>query len=64
MTPGPPDASPLAGAVTRDERRSAREERYRRLRPGTVRALGHPVGQSQPAQRTFLLQRAQPALTG
>jgi erythrin-vacuolar iron transport family protein len=64
MTPGPPEASPLAAAVTRDERRSAREEPYRRLRSGAVRALGHPEDQSQPAQRTFLLQRAQPALSG
>jgi erythrin-vacuolar iron transport family protein len=29
-----------------------------------VRAPGHPEHQSQPAERTFLLQRAQPALSG
>jgi VIT1/CCC1 family predicted Fe2+/Mn2+ transporter len=64
MNPGQPAPSRLAADATQDERRSAREEPHRRLRPGAVRALGHPEGQSQPAQRTFLLQRAQPALSG
>lgn len=64
MSPGKPDSSRLAPAATQDERSSAREERHRRLRPATVRALGHPEHQSQPAERTFLLQRAQPALSG
>jgi hypothetical protein len=64
MNPEQPASSRLADDATQDERRSAREEPHRRLRPGAVRALGHPEDQSQPAQRTFLLQRAQPALSG
>jgi VIT1/CCC1 family predicted Fe2+/Mn2+ transporter len=64
MNPGQPDSVPLAAAAAQHERSSASGQRHRRLRPGTVRALGHPEYQSQPTERTFLLQRAQPALSG
>jgi hypothetical protein len=64
MNPGQPDSSRLAAAATQDERSSAHEQRHRRLRLVAVRARGHREPQSQPAERMFLLQRAQPALSG
>jgi len=43
---------------------SAREQRHRRFRPHSITAAGPAPSQSPQAQRTFLLQRAQPALSG
>lgn len=64
MNPGQADSSRLPPVATYDERISEREQRHRRLRPRSIRALGHAASPSPRAERTFLLQRAQPALSG
>jgi len=56
-------ASPVPRMWTPDPS-SAREQRHRRFRPHSITAVGPPPSQSPQAQRTFLLQRAQPALSG
>jgi VIT1/CCC1 family predicted Fe2+/Mn2+ transporter len=64
MNPWQPDSSPLPPAAIPDERSSDREQRPRRRHPRSVSALGHAEYRSPRAERTFLLQRAQPALSG